>query len=198
MRNNAILFGAVLLLAACSSPKYAYHFDHYDYNSGRKQTVVAQTPAETIPQPATTNTTAVNPGSPLAVGAESLVASAGQPVAIASPSEPSINETPARAEDPRTVLAKKYSSLSKTEKKEFRQAAKKQLKAYMKAKKAGDTVAAGEAINALDYDLKMAIIFGAVGLTLTLFGGVSEAFWILGVIAIVVGVVFLVKWLVRQ
>jgi hypothetical protein len=31
-----------------------------------------------------------------------------------------------------------------------------------------------------------------------LFGGINEAFWILGVIAIVVGVVFLIKWLVRQ
>ena len=50
----------------------------------------------------------------------------------------------------------------------------------------------------MDNDLKLAIIFGAVGLTLTLFGGINEAFWILGVISIVVGVVFLIKWLVRQ
>ncbi len=50
----------------------------------------------------------------------------------------------------------------------------------------------------MDHDLKLAIIFGAVGLTLTLFGGVNEVFWILGVIAFVVGVVFFVKWVVRQ
>jgi hypothetical protein len=68
----------------------------------------------------------------------------------------------------------------------------------MNAKRTGDTVAANNATSTMDSDLKMAIIFGAVGLTLTLFGGINEAFWVLGVIAIVVGVVFLVKWLVRQ
>jgi hypothetical protein len=75
---------------------------------------------------------------------------------------------------------------------------KKQFKRYMKARRTGDITVANNAAGTMDQDLKMAIIFGAVGLTLTLFGGINEAFWILGVIAIVVGVVFLVKWLVRQ
>jgi hypothetical protein len=33
---------------------------------------------------------------------------------------------------------------------------------------------------------------------LALFGGISEVFTVLGVIAILVGVYFLIKWLIRQ
>ena len=37
MKKYLLLIASVLLLAACSSPKYAYYFDHYDYNSGKKK-----------------------------------------------------------------------------------------------------------------------------------------------------------------
>src|SRR5688572_1319131 len=37
MRKVLTLVSAALLLAACSTPKYTYHFDHYDYNSGKKK-----------------------------------------------------------------------------------------------------------------------------------------------------------------
>src|SRR5687768_17529173 len=30
---------AVSIIWGCSAPKYTYHFDHYDYNSGRKKAV---------------------------------------------------------------------------------------------------------------------------------------------------------------
>ncbi len=49
MRKHLILLCAVLLTAACSSPKYTYNFDHYNYGSGKRQQpqAVAQTkPAE--------------------------------------------------------------------------------------------------------------------------------------------------------
>ena len=187
MRKDLFLAGALLLASACASPKYTYYFDHYDYNSGKKnEPVVAHNdirPSETTP---------------LAVDENALTASAA-PVEVV-PTTPVTESAPTAAspEEARSILAKKYNSLSKSEKKEFRQTAKKQLKAYVKATRNGDRAAAEDAVKAMDYDLKMAIIFGAVGLTLSLFGGVSEAFWILGVIAIVIGVVFLVKWLVRQ
>lgn len=184
MRKDLFIAGVVLLSTACSSPKYTYHFDHYDYNSGRKSESTAK---QDNPLPV------VDEVAPLAVDENALTASTAE--AAPAPVQQTVAPSP---EEARSILAKKYSSLSKPEKKEFRQQAKKQLKAYVKAVKSGDSVAAEDAVKAMDYDLKMAIIFGAVGLTLTLFGGVSEAFWILGVIAIVIGVVFLVKWLVRQ
>jgi hypothetical protein len=64
--------------------------------------------------------------------------------------------------------------------------------------KNGEKIDAQGPQGSLDPDLKMAIIFGAVGLVLALFGGISEVFTVLGVIAILVGVYFLIKWLIRQ
>lgn len=190
MKKYLWLIGTVLLAAACSSPKYAYNFDHYDYNSGRKQeqAVVAMVASDTL---------VVAETSPLAIQQESLVASADEKSVVLT-TEQNINKKTVTREEAAAILAKKYNSLSKSEKKEFRQTAKKQMKAYIQAKRAGDSVAAAKAVQAMDNDLKLAIIFGAVGLTLTLFGGVNEAFWVLGVISIVIGVVFLIKWLVRQ
>jgi hypothetical protein len=50
----------------------------------------------------------------------------------------------------------------------------------------------------MDNDLKLAAIFGAVGIVGLMLGGATDVFWIIGGIALLVGVVFLVKWLVRQ
>ncbi len=171
---NKILFIALgtMLIAACSTPKYTYQFDRYDYNSGRKATVIAED----------------NQLSPLAVDPAMLSADVVD-APVGNPTH--------EIQDARNTLAKKYNDMSKTERKEFRQQVKKEFKQYVKAMRKGDMNAPSET-EVMDNDLKLAIIFGAVGLTLSLFGGINEAFWILGVIAIVVGVVFLIKWLVRQ
>ncbi len=47
-----------------------------------------------------------------------------------------------------------------------------------------------------DEDLKLATIFGAVGITGLIIGG--NVFNIIGAIALVIGVVFFVKWIIRQ
>jgi len=214
MRNILLLTGAVLVMSACSSPRYTYNFDYYDYNSGRNHSKAQKTKF-------------TDDANPFILEERMLVASAS-PVILTKedlPAEETKNTHAAKAtktEKTKTVkvktaeaalaekkitaaekehaalLAKKYRELSKSQRKEFRQEFKKQIKQYLVAKRNRDHVAAANATGGLDYDLKMAIIFGAVGLTLSLFGGINEAFWILGVIAIVVGVVFLVKWLVRQ
>lgn len=185
MRNYLFLVAAALLFAACSSPRYVYHFDHYDYNSGRKAHAPLLIAAET------------QPVSPLSLDESTLVASSeATPVVLAEPTVPAPAVTP--AEQAASNLSKRYKAMTKDEKREFRREIKSQVKAYVKAVKAGDKGAAEKAVQVMDNDLKLAIIFGAVGLTLTLFGGVNEAFWILGVISIVIGVVFLIKWLVRQ
>jgi hypothetical protein len=184
MRNYPLLVAAALLFAACSSPRYAYHFDHYDYNSGRKANA---------PQLQLLSEEA-QPVSPLALNESTLVASTeATPITLAEPAlkAPVAGEAAAN-------LSKRYKAMTKDEKREFRREIKSQVKAYVKAVKAGDKGAAEKAVQVMDNDLKLAIIFGAVGLTLTLFGGVNEAFWVLGVISIVIGVVFLIKWLVRQ
>src|SRR5689334_7093045 len=170
MKKSLFLIGAVLLMAACSSPKYTYNFDHYDYNSGRKSTAAK----------AEVKSTEV---SPLAIQEETLVASANESTAVLAE-----NEKPVNAVEAKSAIEKKYNSMTKAERKEFRKELKETMKTYMKAKKEGNTVAADEATKAMDHDLKLAIIFGAVGLTLTFFGGVNSVFWILGVVAVVIGV----------
>lgn len=202
MKHILLLVAAILIVTACSSPRYTYNFDYYDYNSGRKHHAKAVQPIDEKQE------------HPLMLEERTLVASAA-PIVLteedipiektaakaSKPSKAALAETKAAeiaAKENAALLAKRYKELSKSQRKEFKQELKKQFKRYMKAKRTGDTVAANNATSTMDQDLKMAIIFGAVGLTLTLFGGINEAFWILGVIAIVVGVVFLVKWLVRQ
>ena len=48
----------------------------------------------------------------------------------------------------------------------------------------------------MDKDLKRAILFGAVGLVALIIGG--NAFQVIGGLSLLIGLVFLIKWLVRQ
>ncbi|MBL7859453.1 MAG: hypothetical protein JNM57_17300 [Cyclobacteriaceae bacterium] len=176
MKKFSMLVIAVAMMASCSAPKYAYHFDHYDYNSGKKNKGESLTAL---------------PGqheNVFAVDQETMVASADEKLMV-------IAENPVST---REAASKTYKGMSKTERKEFRKELKEDMKNYSKALKSGDHVAAAAATKAMDHDLKLAIIFGAVGVTLNLFGGVNSVFWILGVIAIVIGVVFFIKWISRQ
>jgi hypothetical protein len=183
MRNIIPALVSILLLASCAAPKYSYNFDYYDYNSGKKHAekvivTTAETTSGTIEQ------------SPLVLTEESLEANADNatPVELA----------PAPVVKDKTVVGKKYSDLTKAEKKEFRKALKSEIKNYIKAKKSGDNGAVGKDTKAMDYNLKMAIIFAAVAVTLSFFGGVNSVFWILSVVSLVVAVVFFVKWIAEQ
>jgi hypothetical protein len=171
MKNKLLFLLAIILIASCSAPKYSYHFDTYDYNSGKKAKAVATQPAEAQP--------------------EILI----DPAALLASSDKTVMGEPSLAHRPEEVR-KTYLQMTRAEKREVRKLIKGEIKKYIKAKK--ENVESVKATKAMDSDLKLAAIFGAVGLVLTLFGGVSSAFWVIGVIAIVIGVVFLVKWLVRQ
>lgn len=48
----------------------------------------------------------------------------------------------------------------------------------------------------LDRDLKLSIIFGASGIVGLIIGG--SVFWVLGSISLLIGVILLIKWVVRQ
>lgn len=175
MKHLVTLVVSVMVLASCSTPKYTYNFDHYDYNSGRKKAEAEKLAAQAEPQPVV-----VEESNPLLLTEENVVASAAEkaPAPVAKPA------------------AKKYSEMSKSEKKELRKAVKTEIKKYLKNKK-GDGPVEKET-KALDYNLKMAIIFGAIALTLSFFGGVNSVFWIASVIALVIGVVFFIKWIAEQ
>lgn len=182
MKKFALYLVAVVLLASCSAPKYAYHFDHYDYNAGKRkaesnQQLTSQTQAEEFiinEEPLKLN-----------LNEETLVASADEQKVYLAENESKPVET-----------AKSYKEMTKSEKKEFRKDAQKLMKTYIKAKKSGDDEGAAEAAKAMDKDLRFAAIFGAVGIVSLLIGG--DVFYIIGAIALIIGVVFFVMWLTRQ
>src|SRR5688500_4496999 len=124
MKKYLLLIASVLLLAACSSPKYAYYFDHYDYNSGKKklETSNIRLAETTLPTPEL---------SPLRINEEVVTASAESRIK-------KVERTPEIVEA-KALLQRKYSSLSKTEKKEFRKEVKTVVKKMIKAKRSGES-----------------------------------------------------------
>lgn len=184
MKKHLLLLLSVLLLAACSSPKYAYYFDHYDYNSGKKKTEASEMQISQI-------TLATPETSPLYLDQESITASAESRIKT-------VENIPVAVKEEAAMLGKKYSTLSRSEKKEFRKELKSEIKKIVKAKKNGESVNSIMDNKAMDHDLKMALIFGIVGIVLSAFGGVNSIFWILGVISTVIAIVFLIKWLAEQ
>lgn len=164
-----ILYLFVLgIMASCSSPKYAANFNYYKSNSG-----FAGGYGELK-----TQEMAIAPIEPL-----KLVASTDEKAMI-------IEEAPATVE-----VRKTYLQMNKTERKAVRQYLKKEMKTIAKGKKV-ESVESVSSTKALEHDLKLAAIFGAVGIVGLIIGG--DVFYIIGAIALLIGVVFFVKWLVRQ
>jgi len=158
---------ALILIASCSSPKYAYNFDHYNYQSAKKNKVAS------VEQ---TSLPALQP--------ELLVASNDDSfVPVAEPTKEELETTVSE-------VRKTYLQMDKSERKEFR----KDVKNFIKEKK--ESIKAVKKTNAMDNDLKLAAIFGAVGIVALIISG--DVFYIIGGIALIIGVVFFVKWLVRQ
>ena len=172
--KKAILFlAAVAFMAACSSPKYTYNFGHYNYNAGKKN--------------AATNADLFTNAGPQAIQPELLTASISNEIVVAEATSPSV-ETKTGAEK------KTYAQMNKVERTALRTYLKAEVKKSIKAKK--DNVKSTTATKGMDGDLKLAAIFGAVGIVGLIIGG--DVFYIIGGIALIIGVVFFVKWLVRQ
>jgi len=168
MKRKLLYLLSLALLAACSAPKYSYNFDHYNYNAGKKKSAVS-------------NESVVMQG-PETIKSEELVASTEAAVVL-----------PLVASEKKTEVRKTYTQMNKSERKEVRKQLKSAMKEYAKEKK---EVKAAQSTKGMDNDLKLAAIFGAVGIVALIIGG--NVFWIIGGIALLIGVVFFVKWLIRQ
>lgn len=186
MKKYLLLISSVLLLASCSTPKYAYHFDHYDYNSGKKK---AQTEKTRLAQ----QMLATPETSPLQINEEAIVASAERTIVPIERKAP-----PTVSVEDQKAFAAKYAAMSKSEKKEFRKELKSEIKSIIKAKKSGENVDSVSESKALDRNLRLALIFGIVGIVLYALSGVNPIFWILGIIATVIAIVFLIQWIAEQ
>ncbi|MCE2996614.1 MAG: hypothetical protein ACK5RG_22000 [Cyclobacteriaceae bacterium] len=131
-----------------------------------------------------------------ASNASSKQATDGESVLTAS-----TKATPSLAiEEARAEIKKNYLKLSKEERKEVRQLLKKEIKKMMKVQKSQKKEMAVSSTQAsgIDHDLKLAAIFGAVGVVGLLLGSAGQFFTIIGAISLIIGTVFFVKWLLEQ
>ncbi len=88
-------------------------------------------------------------------------------------------------------VKREFNSLTRVEKKEVKAQIKKEIKSLVKAKKSM-SVQATSSTQGMDQDLKYALIFLIVG---------AVGYWILwpiGAILTIVGLYFLIKWLLKQ
>lgn len=92
-------------------------------------------------------------------------------------------------------VKREIASMTKTEQKAFAKEVKKDIKNAVREVKKMKSV---QSAQAMDNDLKMAAIFGAIGVGLSILFGVSEIIGFVGFVAVVVALVFLIKWLLRQ
>ena len=172
MKNIIYLIVVVIIASACSSPKYTASFNSYDKH------VSNQMPAKSV-----TDQTAVEP-TQVAKPEQLLASTSAAPVEIKSA--------------PKEEVRKTYIQMTKTERKALRTHLKSEIKSYVKVQKKNLGIESTKATGAWDNDLKMAAIFGVVGIIGTSLWGASEVIGVIGTIALIVAVVFLIKWLVRQ
>lgn len=171
MKKYISLFITGVILSSCSTPKYTYHFDHYDYNSGKKK-AKSQEAVVSVDKPTV---------EPAMIDGKTLVASTKESEVYVAKPAPAISKEEAIA---------RINSMSKEERKEL----KKEVKKFVKERKNDSVV--GKETKALENDVKLAAIFGAVGIVLLIIGG--DVLYVLGAVALIIGLYFFIRWLVRQ
>lgn len=170
MKKCILFIVGIMMMASCSAPKYTYYFDHYNYSAGKKN---HETLLKTEQQK-----------SVLAIDESTLTASVKEDetyVAETAPESPSIT---------REEAVSKIKSMNKEEIKEL----KKETKRFVKENR--KEIKSGQSTTALENDVKLAAIFGAVGIVLLIIGG--EVLYVLGAIALLVGLYFFIRWLIHQ
>lgn len=105
------------------------------------------------------------------------------------------NEAPVTIVTAEPEVRKTYIQMNKAERKELRSQIKQNIKKVAKTNYGAESTTA---MQGWDDDLKLAAIFGVVGITGLILGNISGIFAIIGAIALIIGVVFFVKWIIRQ
>lgn len=198
-----------VLLIGCAGPKYRYYFDYYR---------TAQTSNNTTTAPVINSQLLISSDDLIAnastsgseTHARNIPAAASAPRsgddrsggAIASTKQVHSTATPAHGSDQSTLPTNQSASkreISKSDKKEIIHAIK-QYRKEMRAKAKDDTLSPprDQATQKLDNELIVAISFAAVGITLSILGGLGAGFWIAGVIFLGVGVYFFIDWLQKR
>lgn len=172
MKKIIYLLIVAIVAAACSTPKNTASFYYYNKPINEQTRYAA---ASEQPQSTVTESTTVSQSEQL------LASTSSAPVEV--------------KEAPKEVR-KTYIQMTKNERKALRTHLKSEIKSYVKVQKKNLGIESAQATSAMDNDLKLAAIFGAVGIVGLMIS--VDVVQIIGGIALLVGVVFLIKWLVRQ
>lgn len=170
MKNILYVLVVAIFASACSSPKYTASFKSYDKQVNYQTATVAE---PMISEPA------------INTQPEQLLASTS--------SAPAELEVASKEE-----VRKTYVQMTKPERKELRNHLRSEIKSYVKEQKKNLGVESAKATAAMDHDLKMAVIFGVIGLVLGGLITVNSIIGFIGFVAVIIALVFLIKWLVRQ
>ena len=155
-----------ILLAACATPRQSYYFDHYSVTSGPDAASAAQH------KPL---------APPLMVESQYLSASTGSVVPMLAPSQEELQKQ-SRYGHKTQSRGQATSEQLRQGRKQIIQAVKqfrKELRATNRLSKSASKASSplnDQATQKLDKEVTIAIVFGAVGITLSLLGGVSTAF----------------------
>lgn len=174
MKHTPLLILTVAVMAACTAPQYTSNISGDQQLAGKKSEQNEKLSAQVL-QPMQTDRLTASLNS--------------QPVMTNETSSKSMTIAPVK---------KTYIQMNKVERKALRQHIKKEIKAFTSSKSKSESVQSTANIKRMDNDLKLATIFGAVGVVGLLIGGASDVFWIIGGVALLIGVVFFVKWIIRQ
>ncbi len=182
MKKILYVLLVAIVASACSSPKYTASFNSYDKHTNYQTAAKSET---VVAEPVTSARQVVTEPATIAQPEQLLATTSSAPVELKSVT-------------PMEEVRKTYIQMTKTERKALRTHLKSEIKNYVKQQRKNLGIESTKATGAWDNDLKMAAIFGAVGIIFTSLWGTSEILGIIGVIAVVIALVFLIKWLVRQ
>lgn len=222
----ACLAFPALLLASCATPKYHYHFDYYTLKpepafKGNATAMASKgSPRTYAPYPSADRTIApeyltassertetqlltastsptFSSGIPadIANGYPATQSAGSESIATNSVTTGSIATTSFTHEKPATPLQ----HLNRKELvRALRQLRKESRLREYEPSVNNAVLPAGQAAQKLDAEVIVAIAFGAVGITLSLLGAISAAFWIAGVLCLGIGIFFFVDWLSKR
>lgn len=168
MKSQTFLVLLLVVGASCSSPKYAYNFKLHHYPAGKKKVVQL-------------------PETPAAVEVNPIWLTAS------TDNIPVVTPTELRRAD---EVTKTNPSVGKPANTNLKKEIKKNIKSVVKEIKKMEPKSVQAA--GWDKDLKMAAIFGAIGIVLGALFNVSNIIGFIGFVAVVIALVFLIKWLLRQ
>jgi TM2 domain-containing membrane protein YozV len=171
MKNILLTFLAVVALASCSAPKYAYYFDNHDYQAGKRK---KQAPVNEV--------TRVTPEE--IMQAVQAVSQGAEPIAIASAGKefyPSMSTV--KATDNTTPF-----KVSKKDKHDLKRQMKSAIKDYKKQNHEGSQAAGGDKNQLVA--LLLAIFLGFLGIHRFYIGRVGTA--IAQLLLLILGLILLI------